>query len=343
MPELPARPDLAQLRRQAKELLASAKQGDDEAFARVRAVSDRLILASAQLAVAREYGFPSWAKLKIEVERREILNNRDLTRLRRLLANDRELATSRMEHWCDHRRGVSPLNYIAMIRFDSGRLGLPRELPGTGAAARALLEAGAPVDGQPGDKETPLMTAASYGDAEVAGALIEAGADLEARAATDAGGVPGGTALLHAAVFGMTEVLDLLLEAGAHVHSLYEAAAAGDVTGWLMPQTPVQDRIRALSAAADHQSLEALDQLVLAGTPIDAVDDTYGLHALRIAAQNGRPGSVRRLLDHGADPNLKDERGRTPLDLCQPANRYLDKPGHAEVDAILRPLTSKRS
>ena len=338
MPELPARPDLAQLRRQAKELLASARQGDDEAFARVRAVSDQLILASAQLAVAREYGFPSWAKLKIEVERREILNNRDLTRLRRLLADDRELAISRMEHWCDHRRGVPPLNYIAMIRFDSGRLGLPRELPGTGAVARALLEAGAPVDGQPGDRETPLMTAASYGDPEVAEALIEAGADLEARAAADAGGVPGGTALLHAAVFGMTEVLDLLLEAGAHVNGLYEAAASGDVTAWLTPQTPVQDRIRALSAAADHQRLEALDQLVLAGTPIDAVDDTYGLQALRIAAQNGRPRSVRRLLDHGADPNLKDERGRTPLDLCQPANRYLDNPGHAEVDAILRPL-----
>jgi ankyrin repeat protein len=42
------------------------------------------------------------------------------------------------------------------------------------------------------------MTAASYGDAEVAEVLIEAGADIEARASTDAGGGPGGTALMHA-------------------------------------------------------------------------------------------------------------------------------------------------
>ena len=54
------------------------------------------------------------------------------------------------------------------------------------------------TSGQPGEFETPLMTAASYGDAEVAEVLIEAGADIEARASTDAGGGPGGTALMHA-------------------------------------------------------------------------------------------------------------------------------------------------
>jgi ankyrin repeat protein len=70
------------------------------------------------------------------------------------------------------------------------------------------------VDGDPGDSETPLITAASYGDAEVAKVLIEAGADVDARSAPDSGGVPGGSALLHAAVFGMTDVLDLLVAAG---------------------------------------------------------------------------------------------------------------------------------
>jgi ankyrin repeat protein len=77
---------------------------------------------------------------------------------------------------------------------------LVRRVPG--AVAGALLAAGAPVDGPPGDRETPLITAASYGDAELARVLIEAGADLEATAAPNAGGVPGGTALEHAAVFG---------------------------------------------------------------------------------------------------------------------------------------------
>jgi uncharacterized protein len=53
-----------------------------------------------------------------------------------------------------------------MIGFDHERLGLPADLPGTGRVAAALIDAGAHVDGLPGDFETPLMTAASYGDAE---------------------------------------------------------------------------------------------------------------------------------------------------------------------------------
>jgi predicted ArsR family transcriptional regulator len=39
----------------------------------------------------------------------------------------------------------------------------------------------------------------------------------------------------------------------------------------------------------------------------------WGRQALRIAAQNGRPASVRRLLEHGADANLPEKEGRTAL------------------------------
>ncbi|MGB6453915.1 MAG: hypothetical protein WBH47_05415, partial [Streptosporangiaceae bacterium] len=78
MPNLPARPDLDQLRHQAKDPLHAARSGDPLARARIAAVSRRLILSSALLALAREYGFASWAKLKLEVERRDILNSRDL-------------------------------------------------------------------------------------------------------------------------------------------------------------------------------------------------------------------------------------------------------------------------
>ena len=86
MPYLPVRPDLDQLRHQAKDLLHAARCGDPDALARIRAVSGRIILSSAQLALAHEYGFPSWARLKLELERRDILNSRDLSRLARLLA-----------------------------------------------------------------------------------------------------------------------------------------------------------------------------------------------------------------------------------------------------------------
>lgn len=63
MRRLPDRPDLEQLRRQAKELhRASSRRGEPRAKSRT--------LAAAQLALARQYGFSSWARLKQEVERR---------------------------------------------------------------------------------------------------------------------------------------------------------------------------------------------------------------------------------------------------------------------------------
>jgi Family of unknown function (DUF5990)/Domain of unknown function (DUF5655) len=70
MPQLPDRPDLAQLRRQARELHRAAADGDATALRRVRQVSDKTTLSTAQLAIAREYGYPSWPRLKDGVERR---------------------------------------------------------------------------------------------------------------------------------------------------------------------------------------------------------------------------------------------------------------------------------
>ena len=70
MSELPGRPSIDQLRRQARELLRAAADGEPAALARVRAFSERVSLSAAQLAVAREYGFASWPALHAEVERR---------------------------------------------------------------------------------------------------------------------------------------------------------------------------------------------------------------------------------------------------------------------------------
>jgi hypothetical protein len=70
MSGLPDRPDLDQLRRQARELLRAAAGGEPRAADRLRAVSPRVTLSAAQLALAREYGFQSWTALKAEVARR---------------------------------------------------------------------------------------------------------------------------------------------------------------------------------------------------------------------------------------------------------------------------------
>jgi hypothetical protein len=74
---LPEHPDLEQARRQAKELLHAAKDGEPAALDRLAAVSAPLTLAGAQLALARELGQASWAALVREIEARNasILEN----------------------------------------------------------------------------------------------------------------------------------------------------------------------------------------------------------------------------------------------------------------------------
>ena len=69
MSELPGRPDLDQLRRQARELLRAATDGDQQPWPG-SALSERVSLSAAQLAVAREHGFASWPGLRAEAERR---------------------------------------------------------------------------------------------------------------------------------------------------------------------------------------------------------------------------------------------------------------------------------
>lgn len=341
MPDLPVGADLGQLRQQAKDLLRAAKHGDGDALVRIRAVSHRVILASAQLAVAREHGFASWGRLNREIDRRAVLDSLDVTRLRAMLAEHPALSIERMLNWCDHPRGASPLGYVAMLRYDTSS-GVWRDVPGTGAMARALLEGGAPVEGDPGDFETPLMTAASYGDLEVARVLIEAGADLDATASISAGGVRGGTALRHAAVFGMPDVVELLLAAGAA--DLVQSAAAGDITDILTVDTPESERVAALRMAAEHGQLEVIDQLIAASTPVDG-GDADGSTALHKAAFCGRADSVRHLLARGADPTRRDSRfDGTPLDWCR-HQREATGPGHGhdEVEQVLASITPDRS
>jgi hypothetical protein len=70
MPELPGHPDADQLRHQARDLLRAAADGEPSALARLHVVSPRVTLSAAHLALAREYGFPSWPALRAEAERR---------------------------------------------------------------------------------------------------------------------------------------------------------------------------------------------------------------------------------------------------------------------------------
>src|SRR5262245_50039965 len=105
---LPPRPDLDQLKKQAKELLRAFKSGDPEACKRFEeqgplSASGSAVrpaafsLHHAQAVIAREYGFATWAKLKQHVESlrtdagdlieqlKSAFANNDAPRLRELL------------------------------------------------------------------------------------------------------------------------------------------------------------------------------------------------------------------------------------------------------------------
>jgi hypothetical protein len=83
--ELPARPNLEHLKKQAKSLLYAAQAHDGDAlrrFAALPAFSGKsideidaadLALHDAQSVIAREHGFPSWPALREEVEARTLL------------------------------------------------------------------------------------------------------------------------------------------------------------------------------------------------------------------------------------------------------------------------------
>jgi len=69
--ELPARPNLEQYKKQAKDLLKASKAGAPEALARMRKLqpsSARLTLAGAQFVIAREHGFDSWLKFAKQIK-----------------------------------------------------------------------------------------------------------------------------------------------------------------------------------------------------------------------------------------------------------------------------------
>src|SRR5215475_7876765 len=78
---LPSRPNLEQLKNQAKDLLKAYQSAHAESFQRIQAshpdysnadenkIRDaKFSLSDAQLVIAREYGFASWPKLKDHVD-----------------------------------------------------------------------------------------------------------------------------------------------------------------------------------------------------------------------------------------------------------------------------------
>ncbi len=168
----------------------------------------------------------------------------------------------------------------------------------------------------------------------------------------------GTTPLLRAAIGGDVEMIRLLLERGAlvdlpNVQGVTPLmAAAGHVSG--------RNRLFNSEPQSQERAIEMLDLLLAAGADINArlpeeysltarvgrqpsaLAEREGQTALYGAVKFGWTKVVEYLLAHGADPNVKDAHGKTPLDGALGDIGGRDNTPSEEIAARLRAASAAR-
>jgi hypothetical protein len=163
--------------------------------------------------------------------------------------------------------------------------------------------------------EDLLMAAAAHGLTDRVRRLLARGVDPDGRGSRH----PiyrGRSPVQEAALSGQMEVVSLLLDAGASwehdaVDELVAAAMAGDrdTVSRLLAADPglrhraVERRPDQLVRAAEQRRYDAVALLIELGFDVNARPRTTPLHE---AAMRGDIPMIRLLLDHGADPNVRD-------------------------------------
>ena len=112
--DLPVRPDLEQLKRQAKELLAAIREGQPEALAELAEHHPDPIdpsaakLADAQLVLARSYRASSWPRLVQACELIDAIWRDDAEAVRELVTRNGRPCTSTARSVCDPSTSPRP-------------------------------------------------------------------------------------------------------------------------------------------------------------------------------------------------------------------------------------------
>ena len=326
---LPARPDLDQLRRKAKDLRNAAHAGDRSALDRIAKRlpgGDPSALSTAQIVIAREHGFASWPALHAEIE------NRTTT-----LAGHVEAFL--YESVAGHARKAAQLlrDYPTIATHDfrtaavAGEVELVRRALGQDAALAARPD--------PRSGWTALHAVCmshwpriepdrAPGLREVAQLLLDAGADPNATVG-DRPGQPGYCAPLFAAAGcrGNAELTALLLDRGASAdaHTVYLAAFHDDhrpLELLLDRGLPVDDT--ALAAPLTTGDVDVVRLLIRAGAdpsrpiPPEALGEgDPGDLPVCVAVKNGHSAElVDLLLEHGGDATAPGRDGQSPYRLA---------------------------
>ena len=174
--------------------------------------------------------------------------------------------------------------------------------------AAMLLDAGADPNRANEDGETPVMLAARTGAVKVAEVLVAHKADVNARER-----FRDQTALMWAAAEGHAEMVAFLISKGAQVNV---RAKANDWPNQMTSEPRVQYRptggLTPLLYAARGGCLGCIEALLKGGADID-LPNPDGMTPLMMASDNSHYEAAKYLLDHGANPHTWDWWGRTPL------------------------------
>jgi hypothetical protein len=161
------------------------------------------------------------------------------------------------------------------------------------ARLKEAIAAGVPLDPRDGEGRTPLLAAVSAGQTAAALALIEAGADINAQAANK------DTPWLLAGALGRTEMLRAMVPKG--------------------PDLSIRNRFggNALIPACERGHVETIELLLTTKIDVDHVNNLGWTCLLEIVILgDGGPRHVaatRLVLAAGANPNIADRDGVTPL------------------------------